>query len=271
MTIAQALSSDDLVSRNERELLLAFAMEKERTWLLTHESESLTTEQEKSYAAFIKRRAGGEPLAYITGTKEFYGRSFHVDRSVLIPRPATEALIDLTLETLKTGSGNEHEADSGIIVLSHIFRKWGKENEPHTLIDVGTGSGCIAITLARELVDDTVIATDVSPQALMLAKKNAEEHQVHRRIKFHRGSLLADADTKGESFFVVSNPPYIPDGAPVSPETEHFEPHLALFAGSDGTDIITELIAQCKTHQLCRGIALECRVDQREKILSLLG
>ncbi len=271
MTIASALSLSDLDGAHEKEILLSHALGKNTAWLMAHGEEQVTAEQEERYRLALARRKSGEPIAYITGEKEFYGRTFFVDRSVLIPRPSTETLVELTLETLATGRGGERDADSGIIVSSHVLRRWGKDGGPSILMDVGTGSGCIAVTLALALPHATVIATDVSPHAIERARRNVTAYGLEQRIRLVRGSLLAGNENVREPFFVVSNPPYIPDDQELPESTQRFEPHLALRGGPDGTKVIEKLLKACRSHPLCRGVALEYRADQREKILSMLG
>ncbi|HEX5068988.1 MAG TPA: peptide chain release factor N(5)-glutamine methyltransferase [Vicinamibacterales bacterium] len=170
--------------------------------------------QQRLHAA-VRRRATHEPVAYITGVREFYGRDFHVTPAVLIPRPETEALAELAIE-----------ATSG----------------PHSsiVVDVGTGSGCVAVTIALECPGERVIATDVSPAALDVARENAK--QLGARVEFVQSSLLPPTPQVVD--VIVSNPPYVPraDEAVLPPDVREFEPALALYAEDDGLAVIRALI-----------------------------
>ena len=170
------------------------------------------------FAGVIARRATREPVAYITGEREFYWRAFAVTSAVLIPRPETELLIDAAIRA------------SGPLRFPQI-------------VDVGTGSGCIAVTMAAELPHATVVATDISAPALEVAKANAVRHAVADRIEFRRGAFFAGLN--GPVDMILSNPPYVPnrDRATMAPEVEGHEPATALFSGGDGLDCVRSLIA----------------------------
>lgn len=167
--------------------------------------------------ALVHRRAEGEPIAYLTGEREFYGRPFAVTRDVLIPRPETEIVVEAA--------------------FAHLDR-WS-ESSLHVL-DVGTGSGCLAVTLAAERARVTVTATDVSPAALQIARANAARHAVTSRVRFEEASLCG---TARDVALVVSNPPYVArrDGGSLMRDVRDFEPALALFGGDDGLDVIRAL------------------------------
>ncbi|ODS53552.1 MAG: protein-(glutamine-N5) methyltransferase, release factor-specific [Acidobacteria bacterium SCN 69-37] len=167
----------------------------------------------------VVRRASGEPVAYLTGTREFYGRAFTVTPDVLIPRPETEQIVDLALVRI----GETAAADA-----------------PVTVVDVGTGSGCLAVTLAAERPHLRVIATDTSTAALHVAAGNAARHDVADRVAYTHGSLTAG--TAGARL-IVSNPPYIPltDRDRLMRDVRDFEPATALFGGADGLDVIRAL------------------------------
>jgi release factor glutamine methyltransferase len=174
-------------------------------------------------AAAVDRRAAHEPVAYITGEREFYGRPFLVTRDVLIPRPETELLVEAVLSWLRDQAPSP------------------KPQAP-SLLEIGTGSGCIAAILACERSGVQITATDLSPAALALARHNARALGVEDRITFLEGSLTADA--KGPFDLVVSNPPYVAlaDRPTLAPDVRDFEPALALFGGDDGLDVIRELV-----------------------------
>ncbi|MEX2272057.1 MAG: peptide chain release factor N(5)-glutamine methyltransferase [Vicinamibacterales bacterium] len=166
-----------------------------------------------AFEAAMTRRARGEPVAYITGTREFWGLDFEVTPDVLIPRPETELLVEQALKVVGGG----------------------------VVADVGTGSGCIAVAIAHSRPFVHVIATDVSPAALGVARRNAARHGVAVRIEFVHTAAL---DGVGDVDLVVSNPPYIAaDDSTVSPDVREHEPHTALFSGDDGLDMIRALLA----------------------------
>jgi release factor glutamine methyltransferase len=172
--------------------------------------------------AAIARRARHEPVAYITGQREFYGRDFRVTPDVLIPRPETELLVDAALKLFRQPSA--------------------VSRQPARIIDIGTGSGCIAVTLAAERPNAIIVATDISAAAIAVARGNAARHQVDGRITFVEGSLFAGLT--GGWDLVVSNPPYVSenDRETLAPDVREFEPGLALFGGDDGLDVIRELV-----------------------------
>jgi release factor glutamine methyltransferase len=204
----------------EAEILLAYALDTSRTTLLAHPDRPLSTAQLTTYRALVLRRAAGYPLPYLAGRVEFYGLEFEVTPEVLIPRPETEMLVDLALV-----------------------------RRPAAIVDVGTGSGCIAIALAvrlpqARLSQATVYATDVSPAALAVARRNAERHSVSDRVHLLSGDLLAPCPAPVD--LIVSNPPYVAQdefaSLPVS--VRDHEPRLALDGGPDGLAVIRRLLAQ---------------------------
>ena len=234
-------------ARRDAEALLLYLMRCERAALLVRWKEVLNAEEAASYVALVERRMAGEPIQYIIGETEFYGLPFHVTREVLIPRPETEDLVEKVLE------------------LADHF-------QAPRIVDVGAGSGAIAVTLACKLLQAAVTAIDLSPPALTLARKNAERNGVSGRIRFLHGDLLAP--TKEEQFeIVVSNPPYVPAGdrASLAVEVREFEPALALFAGQDGLDVFRRLIPAAFAALTSGGfIALEIGFGQEQAIARLL-
>jgi len=185
---------------------------------LGHQRDVAPDDFEAAFAQVITRRATREPVAYITGEREFYWRSFAVTAATLIPRPETELLIDAAIRA------------SGALRFPQI-------------IDVGTGSGCIAITIAAELPHASVAATDISAPALEVARTNAARHGVADRVEFRRGAFFAGLTAPVD--MILSNPPYVPerDRATMAPEVEGHEPATALFSGGDGLDCVRSLIA----------------------------
>ncbi len=172
-----------------------------------------------AYHALIARRATREPVAYLLGSKEFYGRPFTVQPGVLIPRPETELLVE-------------------------VAHEWAEAIEAKRIADVGTGSGCVAITLALEHPGLSIIATDRSPEALVIAKANAEALGAATAIDWRETDLLNGVT--GPLDLIVSNPPYVPtrDRDTLSADVRDFEPSLALFGGDDGLDVVRRLIPQ---------------------------
>jgi release factor glutamine methyltransferase len=172
------------------------------------------------YDALIARRAGREPLAYVTGAREFWGRSFDVTPAVLIPRPETELIVEAALAL----HSDEHAA--------------------FAVADVGTGSGCLAVTLAAERPNARVVATDVSEEALAVARRNAARHAVAGQVEFIVTDLLSGVDRVFD--LIVANPPYVPDQDrdALQPEVRDHEPAAALFAPAAGLGVIARLVAQ---------------------------
>ncbi|MDF1512726.1 MAG: peptide chain release factor N(5)-glutamine methyltransferase [Anaerolineae bacterium] len=204
--------------RLESQLLLAHVLKLPRIDLLAHPEAVLDREQEQQFTVAVQRRVNGEPLPYITGSIEFFGHRFHVTPDVLIPRPETEMLVELTLA-------------------------WLAQRPDAVVVDVGTGSGCIAVAVAAAWCSGTIIATDLSYPALRVAYHNAEQHHVAGRTTFINCDLIPPV--RGKVDAIVSNPPYISQQEqPVLPRSLHYEPYTALFAGSDGLHVVRRLLHQ---------------------------
>jgi release factor glutamine methyltransferase len=222
---AAGLPSDE--ARQSAVVLAAHALGWDRASLLVGMRDSPPAPFPAAYERLVARRASREPVAYITGEREFYGRLFAVTRDVLIPRPETELLVDEALRWPRSHAGDTTSAAGG---------------PRPVIVDVGTGCGCLAITLALECPGARIIATDISEPALAVARQNADRFGVLDRIQFRRGSLLAAV--AGPVDLVVSNPPYVPerDRAGLAPDVTEFEPGGALFAGTDGLSVVRALV-----------------------------
>lgn len=220
------------------ELLLRFTLGCDRAYLYAHPERELTSEEKSRYESSLAERSRGVPAQYITGHQEFWGMDLIVSPAVLIPRPETEHLVEAVLEILTSDLGAQ-----GASATNPEFRS---RQSQVRIVDVGTGSGCIALALAKELPDVEIHATDISPAALEVARANAARHQLDRRIRFHHADLLAGIEAPLD--FVVSNPPYVGDAEEdqVQLEVRKFEPRTAVFAGSKGTDVIARLIPQAR-------------------------
>jgi release factor glutamine methyltransferase len=237
-------------ARLDGEVLLAHALATDRIGLyLTYES-VVPADTLESYRSLVRRRSKREPVAYITGEKEFYGLPLRVTPDVLVPRPETEILVENVVNRVrKSERGQRCRA-----------------------LDVGTGSGAVAVAVAKELAseDAAVVATDISEAALAVARWNAERNGVASRVEFRHGDLLSVVQS-GETFTaVLSNLPYIPtcDFGSLEPEVAEFEPRLALDGGEDGLELIRALVDAVPTIVRPNGwLALEIGVGQAERVV----
>jgi release factor glutamine methyltransferase len=214
------------------ELLLMHALRRDRTWLYTNPESMLDPSTLGAYFALVARRAAGEPTQYLTGRQEFWGLEFEVTPAVLIPRPETEHVIEVALERL-----GAHGIKIDMIT--------GAPSPKLHVADVGTGSGCIAVALARELPHAEITATDTSAAALDVARRNAARHTAADRVHFIECDLLTGI-LGGTFDLIVSNPPYVArsDSASLAREVRDHEPHAALFGGPTGVEIYSRLIEQ---------------------------
>jgi release factor glutamine methyltransferase len=238
-SIAQALSQASArlaaagcdAPRLDAEVLLAYVVGRERAWLYAHPEYILSSSQLSAYDSLIERRARREPVAYLTGSKEFYGLEFLVTPDVLIPRPETERLVEIALEWLATSPAGD------------------------LIVDVGTGSGAIAVALAVHIEHADVLATDTSSAALAVARNNAARHGVAARVQCVRADLLAPL--AGTLRLIVSNPPYLTRAEldTAAPEVACYEPRRALDGGPNGLVVLERLLAMA-SWRLCPGGAL---------------
>jgi release factor glutamine methyltransferase len=233
--------------RLNAETLLMFVLGCDRVHLYAHSERALTNEEVLGYDQALAERAQGVPAQYVTGHQEFWGLDLVVSPAVLIPRPETEHVVETVLELAESRSGLR-------------------------IADVGTGSGCIALALAKELPDADIYATEVSEEALEIARANAVRLQLDARIHFHRADLLAG----GEEFtfdFVVSNPPYVAESEADSVEAQvrKFEPKAAVFSGPTGFEVYRRLIPQAEQGMRPEGwLVMEIGFRSRDQVVSLL-
>jgi release factor glutamine methyltransferase len=267
----ERLDSADVGSpRMNAEVLLMFILGADRAYLYAHSERELTPEEAMRYEDALAQRATGMPSQYITGHQEFWGLDFVVSPAVLIPRPETEHLVEAVLELAR---GVEHPK----------------------LVDVGAGSGCVALALAHELPDAEVYAVELSAEALEIARANAVRLQLEKRVQFLRCNVLDPvldespsvipsgnfSMSRGPGFsefrdfdFVVSNPPYVAfsEADKVQKSVQEFEPRMAVFAGPNGTDVIVPLIMQAhRTLKPGGWLALEIGYSMRDEVVSLLS
>lgn len=227
----------------DAELLARTALTWDRATYLTRCREAAAPGFDADYAALLARRTRREPVAYILGAREFWGLAFEVTRDVLIPRPETELIVEEALAA------------------------FGGGRPPATVIDVCTGSGCLAVTLAREFGGADVIATDISPAALEVARRNAHRHGMAGRIEFRAADLLDGITARAD--LIVSNPPYVArrDAATLAPEVVDHEPHVALFAGDDGLDVYRRLLPAARARLTREGkLIVEVGAEQAEPV-----
>ncbi|HLY92554.1 MAG TPA: peptide chain release factor N(5)-glutamine methyltransferase [Candidatus Angelobacter sp.] len=233
--------------RLNAETLMMFTLSCDRAYLYAHPERELTADEDSRFAGYIAERATGKPAQYITGHQEFWGLDLLVSPAVLIPRPETEHIIETVLELAK-----------------------GQQN--FKIIDVGTGSGCIAIALASELASAEIHATDISAEALEIARANAARLGFSEQIHFHRADLLQRLPAQ-QFDFVVSNPPYVSEAEPEKTQREvrEFEPKVAVFGGETGMEIYQRLIPQA--HEALRNsgwLVMEIGYSIEEPVRRLL-
>jgi release factor glutamine methyltransferase len=231
----------------DAQVLLGYVLGKDRSWLFAHYDYELTPEEASRFTELVARRAAAEPVAYLVGSKEFYGLEFEVDGRVLIPRPETELLVDAVLDHVETRAN------------------------PHvTIADVGTGSGAIAVAVAVNWEEARVYAIDLSPDALAVARRNVERLDKRGQITLLQGDLLAPLPEKVD--IVAANLPYISgtDYARLEPGVRDYEPEVALAAGPKGLDAIERLLEQAPRYLNPGGIIfLEIGYDQGDAVLEL--
>ncbi len=233
--------------RREAASLLAFCLKRDAAFLISHPEYELSIEEEARFEDTVRRRAGREPFQLIVGRQEFYGLDFEVESGVLIPRHETEMLVERAVEILK-------------------------DAEQPSFFEVGVGTGCISVSILHLIETAKAVAVDISEQALDLARRNAERHGVSERLSLLKSDLFAEA--RGKFDIIVSNPPYIPlgDAPQLQPEVVKFDPPEALFAGLDGLDIISRIIAEAPRFLKLEGyLLLEIGQGQAAGVKGMLG
>jgi len=233
--------------RREAGTLTALGLGRDRTFLFTHPEYEPTKDEIARIEGFLRRRADREPLQYIRGTQGFYGLDFEVNPDVLIPRPETEMLVERGIECL-TG------------LSEPIF------------MDIGTGSGCIPISILKHLPEARAVAVDISPAALSIARRNAERNGVADRLSLVESDLFSNVPAE-RFHLIVSNPPYVPepDIGGLQPEVRDHEPHFALTDGQDGLSIIAEIVRRAPEFLLPGGhLLIEFGFGQAEAVRTML-
>lgn len=235
-------------TRNDSESL-------DKSWLYIHNDYELNKDGGKLFNNFISQRAKYKPVAYIINRKEFYGYNFYVNENVLIPRPETELIVDEVLKTLDKQNKNKFYP-----ALAESHSGFSRLSKKITLIDIGTGSGCIIISILNELIKDKIInnafANDISKKAIEVAKMNAKKYNLDRKIKFITGDLEKAISEKiffnSNQIIITANLPYIKnsDHKTLQPNVRKYEPAIALKAGKDGLDYIEKLIDSISKIQL---------------------
>jgi release factor glutamine methyltransferase len=229
----------------DADVLARHALGWDRAAIITHGHEPPPAGFESAFAPLVQRRIEREPVAQIVGHREFWGLEFEVTRDVLVPRPETELVVDAALELARAGGVRR-------------------------IVEVGTGSGCIAVSVAVSLPGASIVATETSRAALAVARRNARRHGVEDRIAFVEGDLLSGV--RGVAELIVSNPPYVPDGdlASLPLEVSRYEPHEALFAGEDGLSAIARLLEDAVAHLASAGhLVVEFGFGQASKVSAL--
>ena len=239
--------------RMNAEMLLMFTLGCDRAYLYAHPEHGLGADKKARYQAHLQERARGVPAQYIVGHQEFWGLDFIVGPAVLIPRPETEHLVETTIELARKSEAQRH-------------------TEELKIIDVGTGSGAIALALAKELPQADIVAVDISPEALEVARTNAARLELER-VRFQQNDMLAGFE--GAEFdFVVSNPPYVgeSEAEKVQREVRKFEPHIAVFGGPEGLDAVRKLIPQAHAALREGGwLLMEIGYSQSERVREMLS
>jgi release factor glutamine methyltransferase len=240
-------------ARLDAELLLCMVVECRKERLYLDHERPLGEHEEQLFQRLLQRRGRREPISYITGRKEFWSRDFFVSPNVLVPRPETELLVDVSLKVLGESS----------------------EKGPVKILELGTGSGVIAVSLSKEWSEAEIWATDISREALKISATNATRHGIRDKLRFLQGDLFEPVKERAGLFhLIVSNPPYVRRGefANLSSEVREWEPRLALDGGADGLDFYRRIISEAPLYLANGGfLALEMGADMARDLLGLIG
>lgn len=235
--------------RLDAEILLAFARKCQRIQLYTQFDQPLTDEQRSIMRDLVKRRAAAEPVAYLVGHREFFSLDFDLKPGVFIPRPDTEILVLAALDVLKDKSSTE-------------------------VLELCSGSGCVAVSIAKNHASARLTAVEISPQVIETTRRNVLKHQVEGRISVVQGDLFEPIPAEARFDLIVSNPPYVQQGeiAGLAADIRDHEPHLALDGGADGLDVIRRLVRE-SIHRLKPGgwLMFELSPEQAEAAMQLMN
>ena len=238
-------------ARLDAEVLLANVRKCQRIMLYTAYDEVATDDARAAFRDLVRRRAEGEPVAYLVGYREFFSLDFKVDASVLVPRPETEYIVTTLID---------------------LAKERASELPAPRILDIGTGSGILAVCGAKHVESASLVATDICPKALQIAKANAEKHDVADRIEFVASDVFSNLPADQMFDFIISNPPYIAtsDSTVEANVTKH-EPNIALFAGDDGLGVIRRIVAESATRLNADGyLIMEIGETQSETVKDLL-
>jgi release factor glutamine methyltransferase len=243
-TVSAAIAQSGLVPL-DAQVLLAHALQRDRAWLAAHCKDPLSRDQADVFFALAKRRRDGEPVAYLTGAREFWGLPLEVTRAVLIPRPETETLVEVALERLP-------------------------DDRALRILDLGTGSGAVAVAIARERPLARVVAVDIDEPALAVARSNAQRLHL-QNVEFLHSDWFASLPPDARFEAIVSNPPYVASADPHLADGDvRFEPRAALVSGSDGLAALRTIVAGAPSRLVGGGVlAVEHGYDQAERVRRL--
>lgn len=244
--ILQKASIDEAITKAR--IVLVFSIDKNKEYLISNDKENISQKQEEKYLEYIQRLKNGEPLQHITGKQEFMKLDFVVNKDVLIPRPDTELLVEEAIEI-------------------------SKEIERPYILDLCTGSGAIAVSLAKYIEKAIIIATDISEPAIKTAKENANNNKVSNKIKFIQSNLFENVESKEQFDIIVSNPPYIKSEELKTLSSEvKSEPRLALDGDIDGLKFYRQIIIDAVKYLKKDGyLCLEIGYDQKEEVIDLIN
>jgi release factor glutamine methyltransferase len=275
MTYLKEHGSD--TPRLDAEILLAHARNSPRIQLYTQFDDPLTEPQRATMRDLVKRRAAAEPVAYLVGHKEFFSLDFLVNRHVLIPRPDTETLVMAVLDAVRERRSRELGAErpraEGQGPSDSALDPQPSAPLPTEILELGTGSGCIAVALAKNLPDARVTAVELSPEAIQVAHSNVERHQLSERITLLEGDLFASVGEGRRFDVIVSNPPYVPrdELARLDADVREHEPHHALDGGPDGLDVVRRIVAESPGYLKEQGwLMLELSSEQAPTVQQLM-